>query len=103
MQYSQLWSFNPGYATGIVTKLGIAPVRDKAGELTLSFSASKSPAPPIPLPNATRVLSWSDAESIRQKAELAVKYDLRGIAIFKIDEKTFWSGWKGHSRKKKFF
>ncbi len=85
MQYSQLWSFNPGYATGIVTKLGIAPVRDKAGELTLSFSASKSPAPPIPLPNATRVLSWSDAESIRQKAELAVKYDLRGIAIFKID------------------
>ncbi len=85
MQYSQLWSFNPGYATDIAAKLGLTPVRDNAGELMLSFPASKSPAPPIPLPNATRVLSWSDAESIRQKAELAVKYDLRGIAIFKID------------------
>ena len=85
MQYSQLWSFNPGYATGIATKLGIQPVRNNAGELFLTFPASQSPEPPIPLPNATRVLSWSDAESIRQKAELTVKYGLRGIAIFKID------------------
>ncbi len=85
MQYSQLWSFNPGYATTTAAKLGIAPVRNNGGELMLMFPASQSPEPPIPLPNATRVLSWSDAESIRQKAELVVKYGLRGIAIFKID------------------
>lgn len=85
MQYSQLWSFNPGYATGIAGKLGITPTRNNAGELSLVFPASQSPEPPIPLPNATRVLSWSDAESIKQKANLAVKYGLRGIAIFKID------------------
>lgn len=85
MRYSQLWSFNPGYAKGTAETLGIAPVRNNAGELSLVFPASQSPEPPIPLPNATRVLLWSDAESIRQKADLAVKYGLRGIAVFKID------------------
>lgn len=85
MRYSQLWSFNPGYALGIAEKLNIQPTRNNAGELSLVFPASQSPEPPIPLPNATRVLSWSDAESIRQKADLAVKYGLRGIAVFKID------------------
>jgi spore germination protein len=85
MQYSQLWSFNPGYAMDIASKLGLTPVRDNAGELMLSFPASKSPAPPIPLPNATRVLSWSDSQAIKQKMDLAVKLGVRGIAIFKID------------------
>lgn len=84
-QYSQLWSFNPGYAKGIAEKLAIEPLRNNAGELMITFPASQSPEPPVPLPNATRVLTWSDAESIRQKAELTVKYGLRGIAIFKID------------------
>ncbi|OHA85617.1 MAG: hypothetical protein A2408_01010 [Candidatus Yonathbacteria bacterium RIFOXYC1_FULL_52_10] len=85
MAYSQLWAFNPGYATDIATKLGIAPVRGNSGELILTFPASKSPEPVIPLPNATRVLSWSDAEAIKQKADLAARLGVRGISIFKID------------------
>ena len=84
-QYSSLWSFNPGYAAEIATKLGIQPVRNSAGELSLVFPASLSPEPSIPLPDATRVLSWSDAEAIRQKALLAQKLGVRGVAVFKID------------------
>lgn len=85
ISYARLWSFNPGYVTETATKLGLTPIRNSAGELFLTYPASKSLDPAIPLPNATRVMSWSDAESIRQKAELAKSLGLAGIAIFKID------------------
>lgn len=94
MQYSRLWSFNPGYVTETVTKLGLTPTRNSAGEMFLIYPASQSVDPAIPLPNATRVMSWSDAESIRQKAELAKQLGVRGIAIFKIDggqDPVLWS------------
>ena len=83
--YAQLWSFNPGYGPEIAGKVGATPSRSAAGELMFSFPASKSPEPSIPLPNATRVLTWSDAEAIRQKAELAKTFGARGVSIFKID------------------
>lgn len=85
MKYSRLWSFNPGYATSTAEKLGITPARSASGELVLVYPASRSPDPVIPLPNATRVMSWSDAGSIQQKANLANNLGMRGIAIFKID------------------
>ncbi|MCR4330671.1 MAG: glycosyl hydrolase family 18 protein [Patescibacteria group bacterium] len=85
VEYSNLWSFNPGYATDTALKLQIAPTRNSAGELFLTYPASQSLDPAIPLPSATRVMSWSDAEAIRQKAELAEKLGVRGIALFKID------------------
>ena len=85
IEYSNLWSFNPGYATDTALKLQIAPMRNSAGELFLTYPASRSLDPSIPLPFATRVMSWSDAEAIRQKAELAEKLGVRGIALFKID------------------
>ena len=82
--YALLWSFNPGYGTENATRLNISPVRANSGEMMLIFPASSS-LEPKPLPNATRVLSWSDAEAIRQKAKLAEELGVRGIAIFKID------------------
>ncbi len=85
MSYSRLWSFNPGYVAETATKTGIAPIRNSAGEMSLVYPASQSVDPAIPLPNATRVMTWSDAEAIRQKAELAKTLGLAGIAIFKID------------------
>lgn len=94
MAYSQLWAFNPGYATELAQKLGVSPVRSSSGELQLVFPASKSPEPAIPLPNATRVLSWSDAEAIKQKADLAARLGVAGISLFKIDggqDTNMWS------------
>lgn len=85
MQYSSLWSFNPGYVTETAQKLGISPMRNSAGEMMLVYPAAQSLDPAIPLPNATRVMTWNDAEAIRQKAELAERLGVRGIAVFKID------------------
>jgi len=85
MEYSRLWSFNMGYATDTAAKLGLTPVRNSAGELLLTYPASQSPDGVIPVPFATRVATWSDAEAVREKAELAKELGVRGIAIFKID------------------
>jgi len=86
INYSRLWSFNPKYALDVAQKLGIEPTRNSTGEMFLVYPASKSIDPAIPLPFATRVMSWSDAEAIRQKSELAGKLGVRGIAVFKIDD-----------------
>lgn len=85
MDYSRLWSFNPGYATATAEKLGLTPTRNAAGELSLVFPATKSLESSIPLPFATRLLSWSDAGAVKEKADLANKLGIRGIAVFKID------------------
>lgn len=86
INYSRLWSFNPKYALDVAQKLGIEPTRNSAGEMFLIYPASKSIDSAIPLPFATRVMSWSDAEAIRQKSELASKLGVRGVAVFKIDD-----------------
>lgn len=85
IKYSRLWAFNPGYATATAETLGLQPIRNTAGEVFLTFPAHLSPEESIPLPNATRVLSWSDALAIEQKVTLAKKLGLQGVAIFKID------------------
>ena len=83
-EYSRLWSFNPGYATEIAERLNLDIKRSGANEAQITFPASLSEET-IPLPNATRVATWADAESIKDKVELAQELGLRGVAIFKID------------------
>ncbi len=105
-EYSKLWAFNPQYAVDLSAKIGQSITRNSAGELSLVFPASLSPEFK-PLPNATRIVTWSDGEAIRKKAELAKSLGLRGIAIFKIDggqDASVWSiaeEFKGNSRSKK--
>ena len=84
MSYSRLWSFNPGYASDTAAALNITPTRGSSGEPMLTFPASLS-TESIPLPNATRVLVWDDAQAIQQKVDLALELGLRGVAIFKVD------------------
>lgn len=85
IDYARLWSFNPGYAADVMQKLNLTPSRTSGGELSLVYPAAQSIDPSIPLPNATRVLVWSDAEAVRDKTELARSLGLRGAAVFKID------------------
>jgi len=94
MRYSRLWSFNPGYALDIAGKLGLTPARNSAGEMQITYPASQSLGSAIPLTFATRVMSWSDAGAIEDKAKLAKELGLRGIAVFKIDggqDPTAWN------------
>jgi len=84
-RYSRLWSFNPGYADEVAQKLNLTPTRSGSGELMLTYPARDSIDPAIPLPEATRVMSWSDAQAIQEKAALAEELGVRGIALFKID------------------
>ena len=85
MEYSQLWSLNPGYATTTAATVGQVPARNSGGELSFTYPASQSPDGIVPLPAATRVVVWSDAMAIEEKAALAVTLGVRGISIFKID------------------
>ena len=83
--------------------LGIAPVRDNAGELSFTFTSSTYIQEPLDLtnyvsstepvaltthdPNAstTFFVSFPDAASELQKVALAKQYGLRGVMFFKMD------------------
>ena len=92
--------------------LGIAPVRDNAGELSFTFTSStyiqepldltnfvSSPEPPTlatvnPDASTTFFVSFPDATSELQKVALAKQYGLRGVMFFKMDgdiDPSIWS------------
>lgn len=92
--------------------LGIAPVRDNAGELSYTFTSSTYIQEPLILtsyvsstepavldtvnPNAstTFFVSFPDATSELQKVALAKQYGLRGVMFFKMDgdiDPSIWS------------
>ncbi len=119
--YDILWTFNPGYATSIAAQYGITPTRNAAGEMYFTYTPNANVASTSPTslgPNsallasaasdlyattynshlAFRLIDWSDAESIRQKIELAKELGIRGISIFKLDggqDPKLWSVLEG--------
>lgn len=107
--YDLLWSFNPRYGIELAQKHNITPARNEGGEMGFTYIPEHSTAS-IPIvrtaiswpgnlvasaaaavaqaqnTNVTfRMMTWSDAEAIDQKIELAKKLGVRGVAIFKID------------------
>ncbi len=114
--YDLLWSFNPQWGIDLAAKYGITPERNFGGEMGFTYipdGRESSTTPPVSSLQASmvaaaalsvaqaqntnvgfRMLTWSDAEAIRQKVELAKKLGVRGVAIFKIDggaDKGMWA------------
>jgi spore germination protein YaaH len=114
-QYILTEAFNPGYADQIASQYGLTPVRNSAGELSLTYVPSTNPKS---LPSQSKLaalapkgtasaylassgalaymkqtkkqapvelLSWSDAKAIEDKVKLAKEFGLAGVAIFKLD------------------
>lgn len=53
----------------------VTPQRDAGGELSFAYRSGKD----------DRIVTFSDAESVRRKIALAQKYDLAGAVLFKLD------------------
>lgn len=122
--YDILWSFNPLYALQIAQRYGITPERNASGEMSFTYvpfstttspTASATPASALLAASAAsivatsanthttfRLLDWSDAQSIRDKIDLAKDLGVRGISIFKLDggeDQNLWTVLEGVKKK----
>ncbi len=117
--YQKLWALNPEYGVATAKKTKVKASRNSAGEIGFSYIPKESKVnldkslkipkdTPTGLEVAARALaqanqtgqtlkfnyiSWSDAKAIEQKVKLAEEFNLRGVAIFKIDggeDKNIW-------------
>ncbi len=82
-RYDLQWAFNPGYAIALAKEFGITPMRNSAGELSFIYTPTTTPTTATTRPQ--HIVSWSDANAMKDKIELAQRLGVRGIAIFKID------------------
>ncbi len=120
-EYRRAGAYNlPGIEKKIA-KYDIEPSRTKAGELGFSYSDLMKHAPqfitnfsiPANTPdslkvaarslaysNATNIpsvfnyVTWSDAEAMKDKIDLAKEFGLRGVALFKIDGQEDQNVWE---------
>lgn len=107
--YDILWTFDPGYASQIEKQYNVTPVRNSAGEMSLTYTPLEtSTAPVSPLSGSSmdgltaaaaaslyattynshlafNMLDWSDAQSIKDKVALAKELGVRGVALFEFD------------------
>lgn len=108
--YSKTRALNIPAIEKLIKKYKVKSYRNSAGELgasyfpgkhapQLSYDGDSVAEQTLAYANATGntavfyFLSWSDAEAIAEKVDLAEKYNLNGIALFKIDgqeDKNIW-------------
>ena len=114
--YDLLWTYNPEHGHQVASEYNVIPGRNEGGEVGFTYIPSTLPlamarpqtAWPWNLVAAAaailttaqntnisyHMMTWSDAEAIRQKVELAKRLGVRGVAIFKIDggeDPAMWS------------
>jgi len=103
--YDLLWSFGPNYAPPIAAQYAVTPSRQFSGEMGFSYSQNGGLAGAAALASATaqntnhtfRYTAWQDAESIKQKVDLARTLGIKGVAAFRLDggqAAGFWDVFK---------
>jgi spore germination protein YaaH len=118
-QYDVQWAFNPAYATQIAAELGITPHRTSADEMGFAYNPSALAAVAPTDGNSTQTqqsapanatvqnqgsqvntsqpfnyVTWSDAQAIADKVQLAHQLGVRGVAIFSLggaEDQGMWS------------
>lgn len=109
--YKRQWSLSQNYGVDTAKQYDITPVRSGAGELSFSYfpdtspykligtlsdlddvsSADQAAAKALLFANVSgwtipvNYMTWSDAGAVKEKFDLASKYGLRGVSLFKID------------------
>lgn len=84
-KYSRLGSMNYFYADQLAKSLNIIPTRNNGGELEFYYQSDNDISNTTPGIIKNYYVEYSDGVAIKQKIDLAKKYKLAGIAIFKID------------------
>ena len=118
-EYNVLWAFNPPYATQIAAQLGITPTRTSANELGFIYNPNalaiiaptgtnstqtqqSAPTAAVVQNDGSQVntsqpfnyVTWSDAQAIADKVQLAHSLGVRGVAIFSFgvaEDQGMWS------------
>jgi spore germination protein len=118
-QYKVLWAFNPTYGLQIANQLGITPRRTSADEIGFTYdpnalnaaaptgndttqSQQGAPANSTEANLGSQVsgnqpfnyMTWSDAQAIQDKVNLAHTLGVRGVALFSIggaEDQQMWN------------
>lgn len=118
--YTRIGALNLPDMLDVAKQYKVTPTRNKAGEMSFTYLPKDSKVKltsSLRIPKGTpkgdviaaralayanktgkevtfRIGWYSDAEAIKQKIDLAQKYDLRGISLFKIDGEEDKKVWK---------
>lgn len=87
--YKRAMAINYPSAMDTAKMVKVKPKRNAAGELAFNYPAVTTSSKP----KIVTLVSVSDSEAMLQKVELAKKYNLAGVSIFKFDgehDEKFW-------------